>query len=414
MKGARPDQASSAFPKITVVTVTFNSEKTLQRTFESIRRQDYPHLEYIVVDGASKDGTCAIIERNIDLISTWISEPDSGIYDAFNKGATLATGEYIAFLNSDDAYSENQLDIAMRALDRSGALWVFGDMTLHGFDGRDIYLPGDPDYAAKVRLTMPMLLQITVLAHRAIFAQVGLFRTDYRIASDYDWFLRVALSGISGFYDPAIHGLMWAGGVSTGRQRLALKEGFLISSRHGCPLRLAIPHWSARFLYPKGVPHWLQRGLTRLESLLGPPPGGLSASQMGRLALPVEAQWTAPLKLSALAAGLDAGDALDERALAAAIDLLARAPIRSAVVGDGPARAQLEALFHRLDIRPCPLEDAWIAFVTNPDQLDPDRIGGRYVAILGGAAASGPLPADIVPVGQSGGLVIARSRSMSS
>ncbi len=412
--GRRPSEAQSAFPKITIVTVTFNSEKTLQRTFDSIRRQTYPNIEYVVVDGASTDGTRASIERNLDLISTWISEADSGIYDAFNKGVALATGDYIAFLNSDDAYSDDQLCVAMRAIERSGALWVFGDMTLHGFNGRDVYLPGDPDYAAKIRLTMPMLLQITVLAHRVIFAEIGLFRTNYRIASDYDWFLRVALAGIPGVYEPAIHGLMWAGGASTGRQRVALKEGYLISVRNGCPRCIAIPHWSARYLYPNGLPPWLDRNLARLLPVLRLAGFDINAPQIPRLDLPVEAHWKAGLKLSALAAAQDCGGPLDQRTLAAAIDLLSRAPIRSAVVGGGAARAQLDALFDRLELVPCAMEDAWLAFVTGIDALDVGRIGGRFLVLAGDVAMEGGLPKGTLPVGKFGGLMIARSAEFKS
>lgn len=90
--------------KITIITATYNSAATLEQTIASVARQDYPDIEYIIVDGASTDGTLEIVRKYEDKINLkWISEPDNGIYDAFNKGIDMATGEYIQFLGSDDS-----------------------------------------------------------------------------------------------------------------------------------------------------------------------------------------------------------------------------------------------------------------------------------------------------------------------
>lgn len=97
-------------PKISIITITFNSEKTLQRTIDSILGQNYPNLEYIIVDGGSKDSTVDIIKSYANQISKWISEPDHGISDAFNKGIAMATGDVVAIINSDDGLLPGALD----------------------------------------------------------------------------------------------------------------------------------------------------------------------------------------------------------------------------------------------------------------------------------------------------------------
>ena len=99
-------------PKISIVTPSFNSEKTIEKTILSVINQQkiYP-LQYIVVDGGSTDNTCKIVQKYADYINIFISEPDSGAYDAMNKGINLATGEIIGVINSDDWYLKNAIKI---------------------------------------------------------------------------------------------------------------------------------------------------------------------------------------------------------------------------------------------------------------------------------------------------------------
>ena len=97
--------------KISLITVTYNSAQTLQDTISSVAKQEYPDIEYIVVDGSSKDNTVDIIRRNESTISNWVSEPDKGMYDAMNKGIDLAEGKVIGIINSDDWYEKEALQI---------------------------------------------------------------------------------------------------------------------------------------------------------------------------------------------------------------------------------------------------------------------------------------------------------------
>jgi glycosyltransferase involved in cell wall biosynthesis len=90
--------------KVSIITVCFNSEKTIEDTLKSVTSQTYPDIEYIVVDGLSKDGTNEIVQRYSDIVSVHVSEKDNGLYDAMNKGIQLATGDVIGILNSDDIF----------------------------------------------------------------------------------------------------------------------------------------------------------------------------------------------------------------------------------------------------------------------------------------------------------------------
>ena len=102
--------------KISIITVSYNSASTIKDTFDSIRIQNYSDIEYIVIDGGSTDDTLNIIQKNKDIISKWISENDNGIFDAFNKGIALASGQIIGILNSDDFYTnENVISDVIKA-----------------------------------------------------------------------------------------------------------------------------------------------------------------------------------------------------------------------------------------------------------------------------------------------------------
>ena len=98
-------------PLITIITTTFNSSKTLRETIDSIFKQEYNNLELIIIDGGSSDDTLEIIKNNEDKIDYWLSETDNGIYHGFNKGLSLAKGDYIGFVNSDDVLRKNALSI---------------------------------------------------------------------------------------------------------------------------------------------------------------------------------------------------------------------------------------------------------------------------------------------------------------
>jgi glycosyltransferase involved in cell wall biosynthesis len=128
-----PANSDEAYvPLVTIVTVVFNGQRDVARTIESVAAQDYERLEYIVIDGKSTDGTLDIIQRYQQSIKTILSEPDSGVYDAMNKGIRLASGEFILFMNSGDMFaSESALSSAMAQIQSGPEQVVFGTWRRH-------------------------------------------------------------------------------------------------------------------------------------------------------------------------------------------------------------------------------------------------------------------------------------------
>jgi glycosyltransferase involved in cell wall biosynthesis len=223
-----------------VVTITFNSQRTLNRTIDSILGQTYPDIEYIVIDGGSSDGTLDILRARDNDIDFWLSEPDAGISDAFNKGISLAHGAYIALVNSDDWLEPDHISIAVDALLLTKAGFVFGDMTLHPADNNPPFiLTGDPKYAQYLPHTMPQINHPTIVSRRSLYEDYGLFDTELSAAMDFEWLLRVHSRGIVGEYSPKILSHMSMEGVSHSNFLHALKEVRDTSVRYGYPSILA-------------------------------------------------------------------------------------------------------------------------------------------------------------------------------
>lgn len=208
--------------KVSIITVTFNSALTLGDAMESVFRQTYADIEYVVVDGASTDGTIDIIrsrEQEFQGRMKWISEKDSGIYDAMNKGIGMATGDVIGILNSDDYFTSDDVIERMACYfsdEKQDA--VYGD--IHFI--RD----GQPDKCVRYyssRYFRPMWLRFGFMpAHpsfycrRSVYENAGLYKTDYQIGSDYEMMVRLFLKQrIHALYIPMDFVTMRIGGVST-------------------------------------------------------------------------------------------------------------------------------------------------------------------------------------------------------
>jgi glycosyltransferase involved in cell wall biosynthesis len=225
---------------VSVITPSFNSVGTIDRTIDSVLDQSYRRIEYIVIDGGSRDGTLDRLRARAAQIDLWISEPDRGIADAFNKGVALASGEYVAFVNSDDWLQQEQLAVAVSILGECEADFVFGDLMLHAADGNPTHvLRGEADYARRLRHAMPHLNHPTVVCRRRLYEAAGLFDTDLSIAMDYEWLLRVHRSGARGIYSPRLLGHMTLEGASDRSWRRALAEVRSVSIRYGYPAALA-------------------------------------------------------------------------------------------------------------------------------------------------------------------------------
>lgn len=229
----RPSTPGQAVPRVSIVTVCLDAQRTIGRAIESVQRQSYPDIEHIIVDGGSSDGTQAYAKTRLRPQDYLVSEQDRGVSDAFNKGVALARGEFIQFLNADDWLSPDQIGHAVAALDRSGADFVFGDLIFYEGGRPSFRYHGDPDYAAKLRTHLPPMNHPTVLARRTGFERIGLFSLEYRCAMEYDWFFRLHRAGGQGLYEPQIIGHMTHEGVSNRQFVRTFAEVRQISIRHG-------------------------------------------------------------------------------------------------------------------------------------------------------------------------------------
>lgn len=232
---ARHEPAAGPPPRVTVVTVARNAAATLERTLRAVQSQAGPTIEHVVVDGASTDGSVELLRRLLRPGDFWLSEPDRGIADAFNKGVALARGEYIQFLNADDWFSPGQVGHAVAVLERSGADFVFGDLLFHR-DGAPAFLyRGDPDYAAGLGSHLPPVNHPTILARRSLFERAGLFCIEHRYAMEYDWLQRVTRCGGRGVHDAGILGHMTHEGISNLAFKRTVREVRDIAMAYGEP-----------------------------------------------------------------------------------------------------------------------------------------------------------------------------------
>jgi len=248
---------------LSVVTITYNSAATLERTIQSVLNQTYEHVEHVIIDGGSTDATIDIIRRYEDRLSYWHSQGDAGISDAFNLGIAATRGDYIALVNSDDWMSNDQAELAAAALADSDAAFIFGRLAFHSSDGRLIYIiAGDPDYQRAIRYRMPGVNHPTVVVRRPAYQKVGLFNTTRRIAMDYDWLIRADFAGLQGEYEPRLLGHMSEGGICDTSWTDGLREVRDTSIEHGLPALNA--HWQYSMRITRGyIREWLWRLLPR-------------------------------------------------------------------------------------------------------------------------------------------------------
>lgn len=179
-------------PKISIITITLNSERYLEQTITSIISQTYANLEYIIIDGGSSDGTLKIIQKYKSKIDKWISEPDNGIADAMNKGVKLSTGDYILFIHSDDyLIDQKSIEKAVEHMNTPHDIFLF-DIYLEKNETKLIYSPNYPIFL--INFKMPISHQSCFCSKR-LFKQIGGFDINLQIDMDYDFFLRAYRAG---------------------------------------------------------------------------------------------------------------------------------------------------------------------------------------------------------------------------
>lgn len=188
-----PAPGDATWPRITVVTPSYNQAPFLEETLRSVLLQGYPNLDYIVVDGGSTDGSVEIIERYADHLAWWASEPDEGHSHALNKGFARATGDLYAYLNSDDIYEPGALFAAALAF-REGHPWIAGLVNYWTLEGETFRFPEIPGRGIPRWLITCPISQPGAFWSADLHARVGPFREDLDYIMDYEFWLRMRVS----------------------------------------------------------------------------------------------------------------------------------------------------------------------------------------------------------------------------
>ncbi len=196
------------FPKVTIVTPSYNQASFLEQALQSVLSQGYPNLEYIVVDGGSADGSAEIIAKCADQLAWWVSEKDRGQAEGINKGLARATGEIVAWLNSDDLYQPDAIAGAVAAFEAAPeAGMVFSDVLAIDGAGKPINCMRYGDWGLDELMTFHIIGQPGVFMRRSVLAQAGFLDLDYHYLLDHHLWLRMAQ------YAPIRHvPAVWAAG----------------------------------------------------------------------------------------------------------------------------------------------------------------------------------------------------------
>lgn len=215
--------------KLSIITVVYNGERFLEKTMQSVLSQSYENFEYIVIDGGSTDGTLALIDRYRDRLSVVVSEPDHGIYDAMNKGITLASGDVVGMINAGDYYLP-------------GAFALVAD-ALRGRDFNQSIFWGDVEYEhlGRVKGFRPKNLKLGAFAPhpsmfcpKAVYDRIGSYDTSFRFLGDYDFMYRaVNVCGIEPVYVPKPVAFYLEGGYSDLHVRECLQDELRVKLKYG-------------------------------------------------------------------------------------------------------------------------------------------------------------------------------------
>ena len=206
------------YPKISIITVAFNSAQTIKDTIESIISQDYNNIEYIIIDGGSTDGTIDIVKQHANSVMHFCSEPDNGIYDGMNKGINAATGDIIGILNSDDFYPNSfVVSNVVKSFEKHNCDAVYGDLVyVRPNDVTKItrYWQAGVYSTSKIKNGW-MLPHPTFFVKQNIYKRYGLYDIDLKSAADYEMILKLLYKhNISVHYIPMILVKMRMGGES--------------------------------------------------------------------------------------------------------------------------------------------------------------------------------------------------------
>lgn len=218
---------------ISIIVPVLNNKEKITRNLESICSQMNDKVELIIIDGKSTDGTQTEILKFSEHINYFISEPDHGISDAFNKGIKLSTSNNILILNSDDWLSDMQIKNYQNNLKyfESNYQFLYGNIIVHKENIKYI-IKGDLNYHKKIETRMPSINHPTILIKKTVFDKIGLFNKHYKFAMDYDLLLRAHIKNFRGKYINNLYTNVSLGGVSDKYFIYALNEQRIIAKKY--------------------------------------------------------------------------------------------------------------------------------------------------------------------------------------
>ena len=223
-------------PKFSIITVTYNAEKVLEDTIQSVISQTYRNVEYIIVDGASKDHTLEIVNKYHNRINKVISEPDKGLYDAMNKGIQLATGDYLCFLNAGDKFhdSETLQKIVHTLKGQELPDVIYGETAIVDEEGHFLHMSR---LSTPAHLNWKSFKQGMLVCHQAFFANRELainhlYDLQYRFSADFDWCIRI-MKKAKCLHNTRLTLIDYLNeGMTTKNHKASLKERFCIMAKH--------------------------------------------------------------------------------------------------------------------------------------------------------------------------------------
>ena len=187
-------------PLVSIITVVFNGKQYIEEAIKSVLLQDYPNIEYLIIDGGSTDGTLEILKKYDSVIDYWASKPDKGIYDAMNQGITLAKGELIGILNSDDWYELNAVSQVVESSWKNPEASIFhGRMNVYDANGKYITTQTHRNYPL-YRLISTPFKHPTCFLKRNIYEKFGKFNLEYKYVADYDLMLRLIKNNVKSYF----------------------------------------------------------------------------------------------------------------------------------------------------------------------------------------------------------------------
>ena len=223
-------------PTFSIITVTYNAGKVLEDTIQSVISQTYRNVEYIIVDGGSKDNTLEIIDKYSKHISKMVSEPDKGLYDAMNKGIRMATGDYLCFLNAGDKFHEKETlrQIAETLKDKELPDVIYGETAIVDETGKFLHMRR---LSTPERLNWKSFKQGMLVCHQAFLAKRELalkypYDMQYRFSADFDWCIRI-MKEAKCLHNTRLTLIDYLNeGMTTRNHKASLKERFHIMAKH--------------------------------------------------------------------------------------------------------------------------------------------------------------------------------------